>query len=294
MDRPPLVVLVCCWLAAGAIHIATPDVATPDVRQRIGELAARQDAALLYASLGSELAAVPAAYWGCDEKPFRMAMPAHTGTCTVTQAVVLTLKEAGINCTRNGKAHKNAGQDHDHHGIAQKVIGDVGWNKFNSSVSWVMAKDPWSRIVSATSWLNGFNASSKPDEQIRDFRKFVYAHLPANTTPSGIHVFNYLHSISEFAYAVPPGKSEEEQVVTYVGRVKDMSGSFKHICSLLGVGQESCVDPNDSRVRQHWVTHGGNVTRLSTVALFDDELRDRVAKIWAKDIERFGFVFGEL
>jgi len=240
-----------------------------------------------------------------------MAMPAHSATCTVTQALILTLREAGIECTRSGRPVRNAGQDHDHHGLAQTYIDDVGWNTFNSTVSWVMAKDPWSRIVSAASWLKGFNASSERHQQIRDFRKFVRENLPANTTPSGPHLFNYLHSISEFAYAVPPSTSEEVQVVTYVGRVKDLSGSFKHVCSLLGVEQKNCVDPNDSRVKQHWETHGGTknrgeadslgpqnwktgFTRPSTVDLFDDELRERVAQIWAKDIQRFGFVFGEL
>merc|ERR1719442_89688 len=73
--------------------------------------------------------------------------------------------------------------------------------------------------------------------------------------------------------------------------VKDMSKSFMHVCELLGVRGEHCVDPNDSRVTQHRVS-GQN--RVRTVDLFDDELRGRVAEIWAQDIERFGFEFGEL
>jgi hypothetical protein len=305
MIRPLLSTFVCCWLAASTLHVAN-DV-PPAVQQRVGELIARREAAL-YGDDDPQRGKYNhklKTFWGCDELPFRMAMPAHSATCTVTSALVKTLEEAGIDCKHNGKPDaKAAGQDHDHNGLAQSYIDQGLWNTFNSTVSWVMAKDPWSRIVSAASWLKGFNASSERHQQIRDFRKFVRENLPANTTPSGNHVFKYLHSISEFAYAVPPFTSEEVQVVTYVGRVKDLSGSFKHVCSILGVEQKNCVDPNDSRVRQHWETHGGTGTgpqnwerggtRPSTVDLFDDELRERVAQIWAKDIERFGFVFGEL
>jgi hypothetical protein len=254
-----------------------------------------------------------------------MAMPAHSATCTVTSALVKTLEEAGIDCTHNGKPDaKAAGQDHDHNGLAQSYIDQGLWNTFNSTVSWVMVKDPWSRLVSATSWLGGFNTSVPKETQISDFRKFVYRELPVEycyaekgktvcetMTPSGNHVFNYLHSYSEFAFGVPPGKTEEEQVLTYVGRVKNLSASFKHVCSLLGL-EKYCVGPNDPRVSQHWVTRPDLATKVenadpnagkqfwqtqnarpSTVELFDDELRERVARIWAKDIERFGFVFGE-
>jgi len=212
-------------------------------------------------------------------------MPAHTGTCTVSQALVSTFRAAGIPCAYN------AGQDRDHHGLAQKAVNRLGWSGFNSTVSFVMAKDPWSRVVSAAAWMHGFNASKEPDEQIRDFRAYLDRMLPEHTHPGGIHPFAYLHSISDFAYAVPPGRSKEEQVLTYVGRVKDLSQSFKHVCMLLGVQEKHCIDPNDGRVSQHRVT-GKN--RVRTVDLYDDELRGRVAQIWAKDIERFGFEFGEL
>jgi hypothetical protein len=270
------------------------------VEQRLDELAAAQAAAVpwLATDAGNEAGlearpsksrnshAVPRTYWGCDGLPFRMAMPAHTATCTVSQALVQTLQNAGISCRE-----KWAGQDHDHHGLADSVIKRLGWSAFNSTISFVMGKDPWSRVVSAAAWMHGFNISEEPDAQIRDFREYVKRLLPAHTTPSGIHIFNYLHSISEFAYAVPPGKSEEEQVLTYVGRVNDMSKSFMHVCELLGVRGEHCVDPNDGRVTQHRVT---GQSRVRTVDLFDDELRGRVADIWAQDIERFGFEFGEL
>jgi len=325
MARPLLPVLACRWLAASALHAGRE--APPFPEQRLGELAARQDAAFhgedparggaaLYGG-GSPRPKNFRTFWGCDKKAFRMAQPAHTGTCTVMHAVRLSLEEAGIECMHEGRSLKNLGQDHDHNALAQSVIDDVGWSTFNSTVSWVIAKDPWSRIVSAASWMHGFNLSSAPEVQIRDFRKFVKENLPAGEKPSGIHPFNYLHSISEFAYAVPPGKSQEEQVLTYVGKITDLSRSFKHVCSLLGIEERHCVDPNDARVPQHWVTHGGTAgdtkdsrashgdtpgkqawegrgTRPSTAEMFDDELRERVAQIWAKDIERFGFVFGEL
>jgi len=288
--------LACCGLSARAIHVVPGNGEPSDFSadQRLDELAEVQAAALAWFApdAGEETITrvghrKPATFWGCAKFPFRMAMPAHTGTCTVTTALSLTLKDAGI---IDKSCEKHAGQDHDHNGLAATVIERVGWTKFNSSVSFVMGKDPWSRVVSAAAWQHGFNASDEPQKQIRDFRSYVYSHLPAKTTPSGVHVFNYLHSISEFAYTTLPGKSEEEQVLTYVGRVKDMSESVKHICELLGV-QEHCVDPNDPRVTQHWVT--GN-KRVRTVDLFNDELRGRVAEIWEKDIERFGFEFGEL
>jgi hypothetical protein len=220
-----------------------------------------------------------------------MAMPPHTATCTVTQALALTLKDAG---KIDASCQKNAGQDHDHRGFATIVIERVGWTKFNSSFSFVMAKDPWSRVVTAAAWMGKFNTSDEPQKQISDFRSYVYDHLPAKTKPPakpwGIHKFNYLNSISQYAYATPPGQSEETQVLTYVGRVKKLAESMKHVCEALGL-QEHCVDPNDPRINQHHVSGG---KRVRTVDLFDDELRGRVAEIWALDIERFGFEFGEL
>jgi len=328
MVWPLLPTFACCWLAAGALHIGRDERPVP--QQRLDELQKAQDAVLYGADTLARLGRPHTlnTFWGCDEKRFRMAMPAHSATCTVTQALILTLQKARINCTHNGKLVKNAGQDHAHNVLAQSYIDAGVWRDFNSTVSWVMAKDPWSRVASAAAWMHGFNMTRKPDEQIRDFRKFLYENLPATycysvgreeqcetMTPSGNHPFNYLHSFSEFAYAIPPGKSEEEQVLTYVGRVKDLSGSFRHVCKLLGL-EQYCVDPNDPMVKQHWVSRGDLATkievpedpnyqpgvqtwqqhgsRVSTAELFDDELRGRVAQIWAKDIERFGFVFGEL
>jgi len=287
--------LACCGLSARAIHVVPGNGEPSDfsAEQRLDALAEIQADALswLAPDAGETTIRVghrqPVTFWGCDKLPFRMAMPPHTATCTVTEALALTLKDAG---RIDQSCQKHAGQDHDHRGFATTIIERVGWKKFNSSVSFVMGKDPWSRVVSAASWMHGFNASDEPQKQIRDFRSYVYSKLPAKTTPSGIHSFNYLHSISDYAYATPPGKSEEGQVLTYVGRVKELSKSVKHACELLGL-QEHCVDPNDPRVTQHWVTGG---KRVRTVDLFNDELRGRVAEIWEKDIERFGFEFGEL
>jgi hypothetical protein len=301
MARLRLPLLAHCGLSAWAIHIMPGSEESPDfsAEQRLDELAAIQAAAIpglfpeaeLLAGSGSRRGhREPRTFWGCDTHPFWMAMPAHTATCTVGTALSLTLSDAGIPC------RKNAGQDHDHEGLVGKHINRVGWTQFNSTISVVMAKDPWSRVVSAASWLKGFNASSEPEEQIRDFREFLSDRLPTKdmgpmyAVPSGMHKLRYLHSISEFAYAELFGRGYEEQVVTYVGRVKELSKSVKHICELLGL-QAYCVDPNDPRVKSHRVT---GEKRVRTVDLFNDELRGRVADVWAKDIERFGFEFGEL
>lgn len=297
MGAPRLPLLACCGLAARALHIGpgSVEVDWPDwyAEQRLDELAETQSAALLLAAPRAGTAgpqqrrarALPRTFWGCDGLPFRMAMPAHTATHAVSQALVQTLRSAGIPCA------SNAGQANNNHGLAQRVMDRAGWSAFNSSVSFVMGKDPWSRVVSAAAWMRGFNTSKEPDEQIREFREYLERMLPEHTHPAGIHPFAYLHSISEFAYAVPPGRSEEEQVLTYVGRVKDLSKSFRHVCGLLGVQERHCVDPSDARVRQHRVA---GTNRVRTVDLFNDELRGRVARTWAKDIERFGFEFGEL
>jgi hypothetical protein len=311
-----LPVLACCLRGAWAIHAQRGEPPAFSAEQRLDEL----DALLADGSAGEEPAlligerrpkwkdlGMATRQWGCSSRPFRMAMPAHTGTCTVTKALTLSLQSANISCTDSaGKPVKNAGQDHDHRGLARTVIGKIGWARFKnlSSVSWVMGKDPWSRIVSSTVWLNALNTSKTPDEQISDFRQYLYKNLPAADSPeafpSGDHIFNYLHSISEFAYAVPPGKcpgpracteSDEEQVLGYVGSVKDISGSFRHICKLVGIPEEHCVDPSDPRVTQHRISGS---SRVRTADLFDEELRGRVARIWAKDIERFGYEFGEL
>jgi len=245
--------------------------------QRMEELSVRQ------ASAVASLVELERGKWGCPGMEFRMLMPAHTGTCVVSNAIAHSILRANIPCGWTKKKRGNIHQDHLHEVTADRAIREETWKKFNTTTSFVIGKDPWSRVVSAVGWKHGINGSDPPAKQISDFREYLYKH--------GLEAVAYLRSISVYAYGTPPGSTTETQVLSYVGRAKDMSKSMKHICSIIGIPAEHCVDPSDPVVQQHHVT-GGN--RVRTEDLFDDELRGRVAERWKLDIERFGFKFGEM
>jgi hypothetical protein len=261
--------------AVAALKGVVQNVGESSSDQRLDELTSRQEAA-------AEGLLQENGMWGCPGMEFRMMMPAHTGTCSISSALAHSILRAKIPCGWTKKKKGNIHQGHFHEWTASVRIQNEGWKEFNRTPSFVIAKDPWSRVISAVAWNHGLNASAAPEEQIMQFRSYLKQH--------GLNSVSYLRSISAYAYSVPPGSDIEQQVVSYVGRATDMSGSMKKICKLIGIPDEHCVDPNDPVVSQHHVT-GGN--RVRTVDLFDDELRGRVAERWAKDIERFGLKFGE-
>jgi len=258
----------------------------PGLEQRLEELSARQLEAQVWMTGPPDSSARQRVTWGCPDLPFWMAMPPHTATCTMMQALRHSFKDQNIKCD------KVSGNPHDHTMTAKRYAGSVGWEKINSTFSFVIGKDPWSRVVSAVTWVRGMNTSAPRQEQIRQFRDFVRTYLPEKPGAAGqIGPFTYLRSISDYAYASRDATSPEVQVVRYVGKARELSVSMARVCMALGIEKDSCMDPNDPRVSQH---HVSGPRRIPTVELFDDELRERVASIWHKDIERFGYKFGEL
>ena len=148
-------------------------------------------------------------------------------------------------------------------------------NKWKDYFKFTIVRNPWDRLVSC--WLNKFNLkNSKPNfykkldldnTKFVDFKEFISKIAEKNNITLDKHWTLY-HNL------IPVTN------IDFIGKFENLQVDFNIICDKIGIPRQKLPHKNKSK-HKHYTEY------------YDDETREIVAEKYAKDIEYFGYEFGE-
>lgn len=147
--------------------------------------------------------------------------------------------------------------------------GHITQAEFAEFFKFTFVRNPWARLVSEYEYRGLPRALS--------FRDFLLRGLP----PPGLSdAYRHIIPQANFIFDRNGG-----QMVDFVGRFERLQQDFDIVCNRLGIAESTLPHVNAS----------GNTTirRRKYTEYYDRELADRVAAMYARDIETFGYRFGE-
>jgi hypothetical protein len=152
---------------------------------------------------------------------------------------------------------------HGHIGLSE-VRHFLGEETFGSYWKFAFVRNPFDRFVSYCAF-----ATSREGSFLRD-PQGVMRYFLFEAPPHHHMVFRPQYSFISDADGAP--------LTDQLGRVEDMQGSYDAICAKLGIASEPLERANASR-------HG------DYRSYYDQQLIDGVAKLYARDLELFGYEF---
>lgn len=137
-----------------------------------------------------------------------------------------------------------------------------------------IARNPFSRAVSAFKYLQKGGSNGSMDKKSRDefgmedldFKQFVLKYFHKKTP---------LHFRSQVAFI-----GKHFNCVDFIGKLENLQEDFEIICDKIGIPRRQVPHVNKTK-HKHYTEY------------YDDETRSIVAKKYAKDIEYFNYKFGE-
>jgi len=157
--------------------------------------------------------------------------------------------------------------------------------QFTSAYSFSFVRNPWARLVSEYRYRKHHWHFS--------FRDFVGAHLPAAGMSDA---YRHVMQQSDYVYG-PDGKL----LVDFIGRFENLQADFAEVCGKLGLESHPLRHVNHvagihqrvaDRVRG-WAGMSHEPKHPHYSDYYDDETRERVTQLYARDIELFGYEFGD-
>lgn len=154
--------------------------------------------------------------------------------------------------------------------------------KINFSFAFV--KNPYDRCIS--SWKDLCTKKNKTDIDFKTFLKYVVVmkKMPPGLTPKQTHkplVFSwYIHSCPIFNIENKIFSESGIKKVDFLGKVENIKKDFDIVCDKIGIPHQKLPYCNKTK-HEHYTEY------------YDNETRQIVAKMYAKDIEYFGYEFGD-
>ena len=163
-------------------------------------------------------------------------------------------------------------------------------DEFNQLFKFSFVRNPWDRLVSEYKYR-------KYQLQF-EFKKFVFDYWPKPA-------FNdlYLHIIPQYKFLYG---NDGKLLVDFVGRYERFQKDFEYICHRLGISNKKLPLRNVSASRKFSVRNAARWlkspiketclrqhTKYHYTDYYDEETQAFVANYYRRDIEIFGYVFGE-
>ena len=140
---------------------------------------------------------------------------------------------------------------------------------FEYSFSFV--RNPFCRIVSAwkTWWVSQY--------EFDEFPKFVKDFC---INPSNYDFFRWSHVMSTFDPRMKLFNDQGDQLVNFIGKMESYQSDFNTVCEKIGIQKRQLPHKNRSE-HKHYTEY------------YDEETKKIIAERYQKDIEHFGYEFGD-
>jgi hypothetical protein len=160
------------------------------------------------------------------------------------------------------------------HLTAEEYIsfGYMTSEQFNSYYKFSFVRNPWTRLVSEyifNDYISKFG-----------FKDFVFNNFPE----VDYHDDAYRHIMPQYKFLYD---YQGNLLVDFVGRLENLQADFNIVCKKLGIENTKLPHLNSSKnnkalkeYKPYW-------------EYYDDETKEFVAKFYQKDIQTFGYTFGE-
>jgi len=146
--------------------------------------------------------------------------------------------------------------------------GYLDINKFELYFKFAFVRNPYDRLLSEFKYAKRTHSKFK-----KDFKYFVKRGWGNSRRHSTIK--QHIRPQSEFLY-----NDDGKSLVDFIGRFENLHEDFNTICDKIGIPQQELPHKNKSE-HNHYSEY------------YDEETKQIVAEKYEKDIEYFGYEFGE-
>jgi len=145
--------------------------------------------------------------------------------------------------------------------------------------SFSFVRNPFDRLVSAWKcrWVSCKKINNKPVNMFNNFNHFV-RDLVLKESDWGF--FRWSHTMP---FADPRQKlfdSDGKKILDFIGKLENYEEDFKFVCKTIGLNQQSLPHRNKTK-HKHYSDY------------YDSSTKKIAEEFYAKDIEYFGYEFGE-
>lgn len=149
--------------------------------------------------------------------------------------------------------------------------------------SFSFSRNPWDKIVSV--WRDKVEKQWSEDYPYPQFR------IPYFQQFSGKDFIFFVKNMmsNKNLHLEPQSKLCDLHLIDFIGRFENLQQDFDIVCEKVGIPQQQLAHKNSS----NWTYKSKNIKTKHYTEYYDDETRQIVAKKYAKDIEYFGYKFGE-
>jgi hypothetical protein len=139
--------------------------------------------------------------------------------------------------------------------------------------SFTFVRNPWDRFVSAFHYLKkgGRNNCLHDINAGKALKNYNFSSFAKDFT---FQKFNFVHFAEQLFFIGQPNQ------LNFIGRFENLQQDFNTVCDKIGIPRQQLSHMNKSK-HKHYSEY------------YDDETREIVAEKYARDIEYFGYKFGE-
>jgi hypothetical protein len=198
----------------------------------------------------------------------------HIPKCGGTSIERALLREHGLAGSLTKDQKKEFGLYYAHNGIHvqhQKIdeYDDIYEKKY---FTFAFVRNPWEKLLSEYFYILENKSNSDFYSKFPSFKHFVLH--------DGIEerfYRNYAHDIPQIDFIL---NIKKNKLTNFVGRLESLQQDFDFVCDRIGIPRQQLPHKNKSK-HKHYTEY------------YDEETKSIVAEKYAKDIEYFGYEFGE-